>query len=153
MRVYHPDYAPTWFERVAELFTLERPASVPDGVDLGVLRRLAARDAEGLRAGVHDVRALGGDLLRVDTGWRPADGPGRAVALARIVPRLRVAQVHARGVRVDLPLRWVQFRATPGGTRLLLRLVEPLADGLATVLAVDLSHAEAPDWVDADVEG
>lgn len=153
MRVYHPDYAPSWFERVAELFTLEKPASAPDGVDLGVLRRLAARDAEALRAGVHDVRALGGDLLRVDTSWRPNDGAGRAVALPRLVPRLRVAQLHAGAVRIELPLRWAQFRATPDGTRLLLRLVEPLVDGLATIVAVDVSPGEAHDWVDADVHG
>ena len=138
---------------MAELFTLEKPASAPDGVDLGMLRRLAARDAEALRAEVHDVRALGGDLLRVDTTWRPTEGPGRAVALPRLVARLRVAQLHAGKVRVELPLRWVQFRAMPGGTRLLLRLVEPVVDGLATILAVDVSSDEAPDWVDADVRG
>jgi hypothetical protein len=153
VRVYHPDYDPSWFERVAELFALEKPARTPDGVDLGVLRRLAARDAEALRAGVYDVRALGGDLLRIDSSWRPPEGPGRATALPRLVPRLRVAQLHAGDVRVEIPLRWVQFRAAAHGTRLLIRGVEPLAEGLTTVLSVDVASGGTPEWSDADVVG
>ena len=154
--MYHPDYQPSWFERLGELFHVDRPDPDPPGADLTLLRRAAVRDVQAFVDGRFGVRQVGPALVRVDSNLRLPDDPvARRATCGNIVRRLRVVEltprhpeVPARSVIQDTA-RWYQFQDVGGGTSLVVRLLH--AARWSVYLSVDLSTGPDPRWTYPDL--
>lgn len=123
IRYYHPDHPPTWGDRLYDFFSIAEVPPRPPGVDYSFLDRMVGRSLRELVDGVVSIDLLGADVAHVDTRLRLPDEPAaRRELAAEIVRRLAFGQVQADGRRVPLPIRWVELRPTPDGTRVIVRL-------------------------------
>lgn len=146
--MYHPDYRVTWLERIGELLETRTPARAPEGVDTTLLQRAAIRSVDAFAEGLLNVHLLGVELVRADSSWpAPPEGPAREAALGALLLRLRYEQLDITGVPHALHPRWYQLDPAPHGSRLLLRLAEPVNLGLPARLAVNLeTEGGRPRW-------
>lgn len=146
LRLYHPAYPVPWYERAYDGFVGRRVRERPEGVDWSLLERSAARRLRALVEDAPRVVHLGADIVRVDaTIDLPAAADARADFAGEILRRLRVVQTEGM-LRHTLPIRWVQFDPAAEGTRLLIRLREPLDRGRHTWLELNTAEGERSDW-------
>ena len=157
VRMYHPDYVPSWLERLGELFDMDRPDPEPSGADLTFLRRAASRDVQAFVDGRFALRHLGWGLVRVDSNLRlPADPVARRVTCGHLVRRVRIAQVvpQRSGVAhptvIPYPARWYQFEDVGGGTSVRIRLIDTVPERWPWHLSVDLSTGPEPEWTEPE---
>ena len=147
MRFYHPDTPLSIWDRLGDpLGTWKRHRRAP-GVDYTLLNRAAAQGARELLEEMSGLCLLSDDMVRIDTRWRlPPARPGQEEVCAEIALRLRFGQVHPGGMRLTIPLRWVEFREQPDCTQVLLRLVGRPNPGLRSYVAGDLSEDGSGGW-------
>lgn len=149
MRIYHPDYRISFWDRLLDPMGTHAHRPRPSGVDFTLLNRAAARAVRGFLDETLNVGLLGDEMVRIDSAWRlPPEGPGRREACTAIAQRLRFVQVLPGGSRVPVALRWLDFQEAPHGTRLLLRLLERPNPGLRSLVAGDLSEDGSGGWED-----
>lgn len=147
MRIYHPDYRISVWDRLLDPVGTHRLHVRPEGVDFTLLNRAAARAVRGFLDETLNVCLLGDEMVRIDTGWRlPPEGPGRREVCAAIAHRLRFLQALPGGRKVPVALRWLDFQDAPHGTRLLLRLLDRPNPGLRSFVAGDLSEDGSGGW-------
>lgn len=151
LRVYHPDYPVSWFDRVMDLFGGVEPPSRADGVDYSLVDRATVRGMRGILDGMLHISLLGAEMVRADTTWVLPQSPSTRRELGEeLVRRLKFGQLEIGGVRVNVPIRWVQFEDAPHGSRLLIRLVTAPNHGLHSFLAGNVGVAR-PDWEEVAV--
>lgn len=149
MRIYHPDYRVTWQDRFWDLFAGAHAAPLPEGVDLTLVHRTAARTTREFLDAVLNVSLLGDEMVRIDSAWRLPEPPdARRSAAEVLVRRLRFGQLHPGALRVVLPARWFQLDGAPHGTRVLVRLLECPNPGLRCFLAGNLGEDGGPEWTE-----
>lgn len=142
MRIYHPDYRISVWDRLFDpVGTRRRVTRPPTGVDYTLMHRAAARAVRAFLDETTNVTLPGDEMVRVDSGWRlPVGEAARRELCEALALRLRFEQVHPGGVRVPLALRWLEFRDAPHGTRLHIRLLDRPNPGLPSFVAGDLSE-------------
>lgn len=147
MRFYHPDTPVSIWDRLGDpLGTLRHHGRAP-GVDYTLVNRAAAQAVRELLDELSGLCLLGDDMVRLDTRWRlPPAGPAREQVCAEIALRLRFGQVHPGGIRLTLPLRWVEFREEVDCTHVLLRVLGRPNPGLRSYVAGDLSEDGSGGW-------
>ncbi len=147
MRIYHPDYRISLWDRLLDpLGTRGRPVR-PEGVDYTLLNRAAARAARGFLDETLNVCLLGDEMVRIDSAWRlPTEREARRELCEALTFRLRFGQSLPGGVKVPVALRWLDFRDAPHGTRLLVRLLDRPNPGLRSFVAGDLSEDGSGGW-------
>lgn len=146
VRIYHPDYRPTWLEQAVELFAGERVRARVDGADHSLLHRHARDTVRAFLDGCYAISMVGRDLVRADSNWpMPTERDGGRGAAEALVTRLRFGQEMAGGQKIALAARWFQLMAAPGGSRLVVRLVHEPAPGMRIHLAANLEEGRE-DW-------
>lgn len=147
MRIYHPDYRISWWDRFLDPAGTHARTQRPVGVDFTLLNRTAARAARDLLEEMLNLSLLGDEMVRIHSAWRMPPSPeGRRELIPAMALRLRFAQLHPGAIRVPLALRWLDFQDAPHGTRLLLRLLDRPNPGLRSFVAVDLSEDCSGGW-------
>lgn len=151
VRIYHPDFHPSWYDRLYDGFVAGTLPARGDGVDWTLLQRAAGRTMRQLLDGIRATVHLGDEMVRVDTAVTlPADPAARRDLAGEIVRRLRVSQVLV-GLRHPLPIRWVQFDDAPEGSRLLVRLLDRPNPGLRTLLGANTAEDASAEWAEVAV--
>lgn len=151
LRIYHPDYPVSWFDRIMDLFGGVEPTEREEGIDYSLVDRGTVRGMRGILDGMLHISLLGADMVRADTTWAlPASPSTRRELGEEIVRRLRFGQQQANGNRTFIHIRWVQFEDAPHGARLLIRLVSWPNHGLHSVLAGNVGVVDA-DWEEVAV--
>lgn len=141
LRVYHPDYNVSWYDRLYDWFSANKPMLRDPGVDYTLLNRATLRALRDLLEGVTGIHAIGEEMVRIDTVWRlPTAEDARRGVVEGLVGRIRLSQVHPGNRRVQLTIRWFEFAPTPTGTRVLVRLVFKPVPSLPVALAGNLSE-------------
>ena len=153
MRIWHPDYPPSWGERLLDLFHGHVPAPTPAGVDLTLM---AAREQRVVRSFLHGcgaVALLGHEMVKADSSWTlPTGGKERRAAAEAIALRLRFGQIEPGDLRRPRAARWFEFLdLSGGGTRCLIRLVDEPATHLKSFLAVNLGSNPRGPWTEVAV--
>jgi hypothetical protein len=149
VRIYHPDYRISWWDRLLDPAGTHGQRARRTGVDYTLLNRSAARAARDFLDETLNLSLLGDEMVRVDSAWRlPASPAGRRELVEALAVRLRFGQVHPGGVKVQLALRWLDFQDAPHGTRLLLRLIARPNPGFRSFLAGDLSEDGSGGWTE-----
>ncbi|MDP2317256.1 MAG: hypothetical protein Q8P41_30495 [Pseudomonadota bacterium] len=147
MRIYHPDYRISWWDRLLDPAGTHARSQRPVGVDYTLLNRSAARAVRGFLDETLNISLLGDEMVRIDSAWRmPASPEGRRELITAIALRLRFGQVHPANLKVPVALRWLDFQDAPHGTRLLLRLLDRPNPGLRSFVAADLSEDGSGGW-------
>ena len=150
LRIYHPDHAVSWWDRLYDLFGGTMPPRREPGVDYSLLHRGAARSARALIDGLLSTTLLGDEMVRVDSTWQMPIAAGHDAA-AEIVGRLRFVQSQPGGLRVTLPIRWVEFVAAQHGTTLLIRLVHRPSLGTRSALEANLAEDAGSAWTEVAI--
>ncbi len=151
LRVYHPDYPVSWFDRIMDLFGGVEPTERDEGIDYSLVDRGTVRGMRGILDGMLHVSLLGADMVRADTTWALPPSPSTRRELGEeIVRRLRFGQQQANGNRTFIHIRWVQFEDAPHGARLLIRLVAWPNHGLRSFVAGNVGVVDA-DWEEVAV--
>ncbi len=151
LRVYHPDYPVSWFDRVMDLFAGVEPPERAEGIDYSLVDRATVRGMRGILDGMLHISLLHAEMVRADTTWVLPQSPSTRRELGEeLVRRLKFGQFDIGGVRVLIPIRWVQFEDAPHGSRLLIRLVAAPNHGLHSFLAGNVGVAQA-DWEEVAV--
>ncbi len=147
MRIYHPDYRISVWDRLLDPAGTRGRRRVAEGVDYTLLNRAAARSARAFLDDTLNVCLLGDEMVRIDSAWRlPSEGPARRELCEALTARLRFGQVLPGGTKVPVALRWLDFQDAPHGTRLLLRLLDRPNAGLRSFVAGDLSEDGSGGW-------
>lgn len=147
MRVYHPDYKITIWDRLFDPAGTHARRPRPAGVDYTLLNRAAARAARAFLDETLNVSLLGDEMVRIDSAWRlPDAAAARRELCEALAVRLRFGQIQAGGLKVAVSLRWLDFQDAPHGTRLLLRLLDRPNPGLRSFMAGDLSEDGTGGW-------
>lgn len=151
LRVYHPDYPVSWFDRVMDLFGGVEPSEREADVDYTLMDRGTVRGLRGILDGMLHISLLGAEMVRADTTWAlPAAPSTRRELGEELVRRLRFGQLQPNGSRGFINIRWVQFEDAPHGARLLIRLVHAPNHGLHSFLAGNVGVQRA-DWEEVAV--
>ena len=149
LRVYHHDYRVTWADRLYDFFsghTLPRRAA---GVDYTLMNRASLRAVREFLDGITTIQLLGDEMVKVESGFRLADdSEARKAQADGLTSRLRVGQVQAGNYRTPLSARWFQYEDTPGGVRLLVRLLDVPNPALRTFVSGNLNEDEGGAWMD-----
>ena len=149
MRLYHPDYRISLWDRILDPAGTHGRRARTTGVDYTLVNRAAARAARTFLDETLNVCLLGDEMVRIDSAWRlPPDGPGRRDLCASLVHRLRFGQTLPGGMNVPVALRWLDFQDAPHGTRLLMRLLDRPNPGLRSFVAADLSEDGSGGWAE-----
>jgi hypothetical protein len=149
VRIYHPDYRISWWDRLLDPAGTRGQQSRRSGVDYSLLHHTAARAVRGFLDETLNVSLLGDEMVRIDSAWRLPEAPaGRRELVSALAVRLRFGQVHPGGVRMPVALRWLDFQDAPHGTRLLLRLLARPNPGLRSYVAGDLSEDGSGGWTE-----
>lgn len=151
LRVYHPDYPVSWFDRLMDLFGSVEPEARSASVDYTLVDRSTVRGLRGILDGMLHISLLGAEMVRADTTWELPPSPSTRRELGEeIVRRLKFEQVQPNGARSAIPIRWVQFEDAPHGSRLLIRLVHTPNLGIRSLLAGNVGVASV-DWEEVAV--
>ncbi|GDX79983.1 hypothetical protein LBMAG42_17940 [Deltaproteobacteria bacterium] len=155
VRIWHPDYPPSWTERLLDLFHGYVPAPTPAGVDLTLM---AARERRTVRAFLDEcgpVVLLGHEMVKADSRWALPEGDDeRRAAAEALALRLRFGQVHAGELRLPMAARWFEVLDLPnGGTRCLIRLIDGPSPHLRSFLAANLGPDSRGPWTEVAVGG
>lgn len=147
MRIYHPDYRITWWDRLTDPAGTHARTARPVGVDYTLLNRAAARAVRECLDEMLNLSLLGDEMVGIDSAWRmPASPEGRRDLLPAIALRMRFGQVHPASVKVPAALRWIDFQDAPHGTRLQLSLLDRPNPGLRSFVEVNTSEGESGRW-------
>lgn len=152
LRVYHPEHAVTWWDRVYDFFSGAGPNRREEGVDYSLVHRTSARSAAALLDGILSMTLLGDEMVRVDSTWRMPEQGGREAA-AELVGRLRFVQAQPGVLRVTVPIRWVEFLDAAHGVTLLMRLEERPALGCRNGLEANLAEDAGSAWTEVAIGG
>ncbi|MSQ00986.1 MAG: hypothetical protein EXR71_03710 [Myxococcales bacterium] len=155
LRIWHPDYPPSWSERLLDLFHGVVPSPPPDGVDMTLLASHQRRLVREFLDGCAPVTLLGHEMVKADTTWTLPDDPvARRSAAEALALRLRFGQVHPGERRLPLAARWFEFLDRPGGgCRCLIRLVDGPSPHLNSFLAVNMGADPLGPWTEVAVGG
>lgn len=155
MRIWHPDYPPSWTERLLDLFHGVVPEPPPSGVDLSLIAAHERRTVRAFLDGCGPVVLLGHEMVKADSSWElPEEPAARRAAAEALALRLRFGQVHPGELRVPMAARWFEFLERPGGgTRCLIRLVDGPSPHLRSFLAVNLGADRRGPWTEVAVGG
>jgi hypothetical protein len=149
VRIYHPDYRISWWDRVLDPAGTHARTHRPAGVDYTLLNRSAARAVREFQDETLNISLLGDEMVRIDSAWRMPPSPeGQRALVSAIALRIRFSQVHPGGVKVPVALRWLDFQDAPHGTRLMLRLLDRPNPGLRSFVAADISEDGTGGWAD-----
>jgi len=149
VRIYHPDYRISWWDRMLDPAGTNARAHRPAGVDYTLLNRSAARAVRELQDETLNISLLGDEMVRLDSAWRMPPSPeGKRALVSAVALRIRFGQVHPGGVKVPVALRWLDFQDAPHGTRLLLRLLDRPNPGLRSFVAADISDDGTGGWAE-----
>ncbi|MDP2306396.1 MAG: hypothetical protein Q8P18_10260 [Pseudomonadota bacterium] len=147
MRIYHPDYRISWWDRFLDPAGTHARVVRPVGVDYTLLNRSAARAVRGFLEETLNLYLLGDEMVRIDSAWRlPPSPEARGELIPAIALRLRFAQLHPGTVKVPVALRWLDFQDAPHGTSLFLRLLDRPNPGLRSFVDADLSEDGSGGW-------
>lgn len=149
MRIYHPDYRISWWDRVLDPAGTHARTHRPAGVDYTLLNRGAARAVREFQDETLNISLLGDEMVRIDSAWRMPPSPeGQRALVSAIALRIRFGQVHPDGVKVPVALRWLDFQDAPHGTRLMLRLLDRPNPGLRSFVAANISEDGTGGWAE-----
>jgi hypothetical protein len=149
LRVYHQDYKVTWADRVYDFFSGHTMPRRVAGVDYTLLNRASLRAVREFLDGVSGIQLLGDEMVRIDSTWRLAeDAEARRCQAEGLTSRLRVGQVQAGSYRTPLAARWFQYEDLPGGTRLLVRLLDAPNPNLRTFVSGNVNEDEGGAWME-----
>ena len=150
LRIWHPDYPPSWAERLLDLCHGYVPAPSPEGGDLTLMAARELRVVRSFLDGCEAVSLMGHEMVKADSSWAlPPEGKERRAAAEAIALRLRFGQVEPRDLRRARAARWFEFLDLPnGGTRCLIRLVDEPAPHLRSFLAVNLGSNPRGPWTE-----
>ena len=153
VRVWNPDYPPSWFERALDLFVGFTPTPVPAGVDSTLLAALEQRRVRSFLDACGPLVLLGHEMVKADSRWElPEEPETRREAAAALALRLRFGQVQPGDLRVPMAARWFEFLELPsGGTRCLIRLIDPPSPHLRSFLAANLGSDPRGPWTEVAV--
>lgn len=153
MRIWHPDYPPSWTERLLDLFHGSVPEPAPPGVDLTLMAARELRTMREFLAQCGPPVLLGHEMVKADSGWSlPTDAEARRSAGEALAIRLRFGQVQPGDLRLPMAARWFEFHdLAGGGTRCLIRLVDGPAPHLRSFLAARLGHDPHGPWTEVAV--
>lgn len=151
LRVYHPRYPVSWFDRIMDLFGGVEPPERCESVDYTLVDRGTVRALRGILDGMLHISLLGAEMVRADTTWTlPASPSTRREVGEEMVRRLKFEQIQLTGARLETAIRWVQFEDAPHGSRVLIRLVTAPNMGLRSVLAGNVG-VDSIDWEEVAV--
>jgi hypothetical protein len=155
MRIWHPDYPPSWTERLLDLFHGVVPEPPPPGVDLTLMAARELRTVREFLDGCGAPVLLGHEMVKCDSRWTlPEDPAARRSAAEAVAVRLRFGQVHPGDLHLPMATRWFEFHDLPGGrTRCLIRLVDGPAPHLRSFLAVNMGPDAKGPWTEVAVGG
>lgn len=143
LRIYHPEYRPSWLERAMDLFSGTVVEPRPDGADYSLVARREREIARTFLEGTFALGLVGREIVRADSHWQMPDfEDARRAAGEALVTRLRFGQEQASGLRLPLAARWIELVDVPHGTRLLIRLLDPPNQGLRSYLAGNLAEGK-----------
>jgi len=152
LRYYHPEYRPSWRDKLYDFFSVRVVPPRPPGVEYHFLDRLVARTTRQLLDGVVSLQLLGQEMVRVESAvpLPPADD-ARAELCGELVGRLRFGQIQPDGRRVALPVRWIEFASRGDNLVLFLRTVGRPDPGLRSFLAANLGASG--QWTEVAIAG
>lgn len=152
LRIWHPDYPPSWAERLFDLFHGIVPTPHAEGVDTRLIVAHEQRTVREFLDGCFSVVHLGHEMVRADSSWvMPETAEGREAAAVALTLRLRFGQVHPGGARLGVPVRWFEFHEAAHGTRALLRLFDPPSPHLRSFMAANLAADPRGPWTEVAV--
>lgn len=147
MRIYHPDYRISWWDRFLDPAGTHARTQRLVGVDYTLLNRAAARAVRECLDELLNLSLLGDEMVGIDSAWRmPVSPEARRELIPAMALRLRFGQMHPGAVKMPVALRWLDFRDAPHGTRLLLQLLDRPNPGLRSFVAADLSDDGSGGW-------
>lgn len=152
VRIWHPDYPPSWAERVLDLFAGIVPEPLPVGVDTRLIVAHEQRIVREFLDGCFSVVHLGHEMVRADTSWvLPQTPEGRRAGSIALTLRLRFGQIHPGGARLAMAARWFEFHEAPHGTRVVVRLLDVPSPHLRSFLAANLGADPRGPWTEMAV--
>lgn len=149
LRIYHPEYPVTWWDRLYDFFGGQTVRVPVVGVDYSLVHRASARALRELLDGVQGLNLLGAEMVRIDSTLRlPANPAVRRDLCEDLVQRIKFGQTLADETRSFFGIRWVEFSDTESGVRLIVRLVQTPNAGLRSFMAANLSNDPIGDWTE-----
>lgn len=147
MRIYHPDYRVSWWDRLLDRGALRPRARHQVGVDYTLLNRASARSVREFLDDTLNMSLLGDEMVRIDSARHLPDDPeARRDICETLTSRVRFGQIQPGGARTMVPTRWMEFRDAPHGTRALLRLLTRPNPGLKSFVEGDVSEDGSGGW-------
>lgn len=149
LRVYHQDYRVSWVDRLYDFFSGHTLPKRAPGVDYTLMNRASLRMVREFLDGATHIQLLGDEMVKVESSMRLLPEPeARKAQVDGLTSRLRVGQVQTGNYRTPLAARWFQYEEIPGGTRLLVRLLDVPNPALRTFVSGNLNEDEDGTWMD-----
>lgn len=147
MRIYHPDYRVSWWDRLLDRAAMSPRVRHEAGVDYTLMNRASARAVREFLDETLNMCLLGDEMVRIDSGRHlPEDVEARRDMCEMLTSRVRFGQVQPGGARTRIATRWMEFRDAPHGTRALIRLLARPNPGLKSFVEGDVSEDGTGGW-------